>query len=85
MTAAVHVSVLASLATRAHERKLLTDAQACAEQIERLLGHIREESTNTSGKNSKSSSSPSNTTLKAATATPTAKAVKSKAIPVKKT
>jgi DNA-binding IclR family transcriptional regulator len=84
MTAAVHVSVLASLATRAHERKLLTDAQACAEQIERLLGHIREESTSTSGKSSKSSS-PSNTTLKAATATPTAKAVKSKAIPVKKT
>jgi DNA-binding IclR family transcriptional regulator len=42
VAAAVHVSVLASLATRAHERKLLADAQACAEHIERLLGHIRE-------------------------------------------
>jgi DNA-binding IclR family transcriptional regulator len=83
MTAAVHVSVLASLATRAHERKLLTDAQACAEQIERLLGHIREGSSSTSGKSSKSSS-PSNTALKAAPSTPTTKVVKSKATPVTK-
>ena len=55
MTAAVHVSVLASLATRAHERKLLTDAQACAEQIERLLGHIREGSSSAPGKSGNSS------------------------------
>ena len=83
MTAAVHVSVLASLATRAHERKLLTDAQACAEQIERLLGHIREGASSASGK-SGNSSSQSNTTPKAAPAAKTTKAVKSKATPVTK-
>lgn len=55
VAAAVHVSVLASLATRAHERKLLTDAQACAEHIERLLGHIREGSNSAPGKSGNSS------------------------------
>jgi transcriptional regulator of acetoin/glycerol metabolism len=83
MTAAVHVSVLASQATRAHERKLLTDAQACAEHIERLLGHIREGSNSTSGK-SGNSSSKRNTMLKAAPAAKTSKAVKSPSRPVTK-
>jgi DNA-binding IclR family transcriptional regulator len=83
MTAAVHVSVLASQATRAHERKLLSDAQACAEHIERLLGHIREGSNSTSGK-SGNSSSKRNTMLKAAPAAKTSKAVKSPSRPVTK-
>ncbi|WP_418320867.1 IclR family transcriptional regulator [Piscinibacter sakaiensis] len=38
VAAAVHVSVLASRATAAHEKALLPAARACAEQIERLLG-----------------------------------------------
>lgn len=43
LAAAVHVSVLATRATKAHERKLLTATQECVEQIERLLGNIRHE------------------------------------------
>lgn len=37
--AAVHVSVLATRATKAHERVMLPAARACAAQIEKLLGH----------------------------------------------
>jgi hypothetical protein len=43
LAAAVHVSVLANRATKAHERKLLAEAKECAEQIERLLGNFRQE------------------------------------------
>jgi len=43
LAAAVHVSVLATRATKSHERKLLAAAQDCAGQIERLLGNFREE------------------------------------------
>lgn len=39
VVAAVHVSVLAGRATRAHERALLPAARSCAAQIERQLGH----------------------------------------------
>ena len=39
VVAAVHVSVLATRATKAHERTTLTAARACAEHIEKLLGH----------------------------------------------
>lgn len=39
VTAAVHVSVLATRATAAHEKALLPAARHCAGQIERLLGH----------------------------------------------
>lgn len=42
LAAAVHVSVLATRATKAHEKKLLGAAGACAEQIERLLGNFRD-------------------------------------------
>jgi DNA-binding IclR family transcriptional regulator len=42
LAAAVHVSVLANRATKAHERKLLAEAKECAEQIERLLGNFRQ-------------------------------------------
>jgi DNA-binding IclR family transcriptional regulator len=45
LAAAVHVSVLANRATKPHERKLLAEAQECAEQIERLLGNFRQEAT----------------------------------------
>lgn len=41
LAAAVHVSVLATRANRAHERKLLESSRRCAEQIERLLGNVR--------------------------------------------
>jgi len=41
LAAAVHVSVLATRATAAHERKLLAASRGCAEQIERLLGNFR--------------------------------------------
>lgn len=41
LAAAVHVSVLATRASRAHERKLLESSRRCAEQIERLLGNVR--------------------------------------------
>ncbi|MFD0666284.1 IclR family transcriptional regulator [Ramlibacter sp. MAHUQ-53] len=44
LAAAVHVSVLATRATKAHERKLLSASQACATQIERLLGNFRQDS-----------------------------------------
>lgn len=37
--AAVHVSVLANRATKAHERSMLTAARACVAQIEKQLGH----------------------------------------------
>lgn len=37
--AAVHVSVMATRATKAHERMLMPAARACVEQIEKLLGH----------------------------------------------
>ncbi|QHE84846.1 IclR family transcriptional regulator [Hydrogenophaga sp. BPS33] len=37
--AAVHVSVLAGRATKAHERALLAAARTCAAQIEKLLGN----------------------------------------------
>lgn len=40
ITAAVHASVLTSRATKAHERKLLASARECAEQVEKLLGHV---------------------------------------------
>jgi DNA-binding IclR family transcriptional regulator len=42
LAAAVHVSVLATRATKAHERKLLAAARACADQIGRLLGNSGE-------------------------------------------
>lgn len=41
LAAAVHVSVLATRATKAHEKKLLTSARECALQIEKLLGNFR--------------------------------------------
>jgi DNA-binding IclR family transcriptional regulator len=40
IAAAVHCSVLTSRATKAHERKLLSLARECAEQVEKLLGHF---------------------------------------------
>ena len=40
LAAAIHASVLSKLASKAHERKLLTAARKCAEQIERQLGHF---------------------------------------------
>lgn len=39
VVAAVHVSVLATRATRAHERAMLPAARTCAGHIERQLGH----------------------------------------------
>lgn len=39
VVAAVHVSVLATRATTAHESAMLTAARNCAEQVEKLLGH----------------------------------------------
>lgn len=39
VVAAVHVSVLATRATRAHERAMLPAARNCAAQIEKQLGH----------------------------------------------
>ncbi|MGB3072049.1 MAG: IclR family transcriptional regulator [Ottowia sp.] len=39
LAAALHVSVIAKLATKAHERKLLKATRECAAQIERQLGH----------------------------------------------
>lgn len=44
MAAAVHVSVLATRATKAHERKLLACTRTCTEQIERLLGNFSDTS-----------------------------------------
>lgn len=44
MTAAVHVSVMATRATRAHERRLLQAGRSCAEQIEKAMGHVRDSS-----------------------------------------
>ncbi len=41
LAAAVHVSVMTTRATRAHERKLLSSARRCAEQIEKALGNYR--------------------------------------------
>ena len=40
VAAAIHTSVLTKRATKAHERKMLVAARACAEQIERHLGHV---------------------------------------------
>ncbi len=40
LAAAVHASVLTNRATKAHERKLLAAARDCAQQIEKLLGHV---------------------------------------------
>lgn len=40
LAAAVHVSVIGRRATKAHERKLIDAALACAEQVERSLGHL---------------------------------------------
>lgn len=40
LAAAIHVSVLSKRATKSHEKKLLTCARACAEQIERQLGNF---------------------------------------------
>lgn len=40
--AAVHVSVLATRATKAHERTMLPAARSCVEHIEKLLGHESE-------------------------------------------
>lgn len=42
LAAAVHVSVLVARATKSHERSLLSKAQACATQIERLLGNFQQ-------------------------------------------
>jgi DNA-binding IclR family transcriptional regulator len=39
VVAAVHVSVLATRATKAHERTMLPAARTCAGQIEKQLGH----------------------------------------------
>lgn len=39
VVAAVHVSVMVTRATKAHERAMLPAARACAEHIEKLLGH----------------------------------------------
>ncbi|MDM0069955.1 IclR family transcriptional regulator [Variovorax sp. J31P207] len=39
LAAALHASVIAKLATKNHERKLLAAARECATQIERQLGH----------------------------------------------
>jgi DNA-binding IclR family transcriptional regulator len=41
LTAAVHVSVMTTRATRAHERRLLQAGQNCAEAIEKAMGHVR--------------------------------------------
>jgi DNA-binding IclR family transcriptional regulator len=38
LAAAIHASVLVTRATKAHERKLLSAATACAELVEKLLG-----------------------------------------------
>lgn len=40
IAAAVHCSVLTNRATRSHERKLLSLSRDCAEQVEKLLGHV---------------------------------------------
>ena len=40
LAAAVHVSVIGRRATKAHERKLIDAARACAKQVERSLGHL---------------------------------------------
>ena len=45
IAAAVHASVLTNRATKAHERKLLSLARDCAEQVEKLLGHIAQSPT----------------------------------------
>lgn len=42
LAAAVHVSVLATRATKAHERQLLIAGRHCAEMIEKAMGHVRE-------------------------------------------
>ena len=42
VAAAVHVSVLATRATKAHEKKLLASARECAQQIEKALGNYQE-------------------------------------------
>ncbi len=42
MVAAVHVSVLAKLATKSHESKLILSARKCAEQIEKSLGNFND-------------------------------------------
>jgi DNA-binding IclR family transcriptional regulator len=39
VVAAVHVSVLSTRATKMHERKILTEARACVDQIDKQLGH----------------------------------------------
>ena len=38
VVAAVHVSVLSTRATKTHERKILTEARACVDQIDKQLG-----------------------------------------------
>ncbi len=40
IAAAIHASVLGNRATKSHERKLLSAAHECAEQIERQLGNF---------------------------------------------
>ena len=40
IAAAIHASVLAKRATKSHERKLLTAARECAQQVERHLGNF---------------------------------------------
>jgi DNA-binding IclR family transcriptional regulator len=40
VAAAIHTSVLTKRATKAHERKMLDAARACAEQVERHLGNL---------------------------------------------
>lgn len=57
MAAAVHVSVLATRATRAHERKLLQVGRLCAEMIEKSIGHIRDGATIKSEKSRRNATS----------------------------
>ena len=45
LAAAIHVSVLARRATRAHERKLIEAALACAGQVQRSLGNFNPQET----------------------------------------
>ena len=42
VTAAVHVSVLAVRATKAHEKKILASAKDCTQQIEKAMGYHSE-------------------------------------------
>lgn len=41
LAAAIHVSVIGRRATKSHEHQLLEAARACAQQVERSLGHFK--------------------------------------------